>query len=119
MFIHLHYSIGVTIGDEELEVNFHLSSQQLLGVVVGRHHHVNDVDHQPERVLLIQEQQRDGGDAIETLTGATFIFRNGRHVYRLRKPLKDLCYRQASAKVAIIYSVKVFINKKLNLESKN
>ena len=94
IFTHLHYSAGVTIEDEELEVNFHLSSQQLLGVVVGRHHHVNDVDHQPERVLLVQKQQRDGGDAIETLTGATFIFRNGGHVYRfrLRKPLKDVCY---------------------------
>ena len=55
-------------------------ANQISSIALLLHHHVNDVDHQPERVLLIQKQQRDGGDAIETLTGATFMFRNGRHV---------------------------------------
>ena len=44
-----------------------LGTHQLLGVVGGRHHDVNDVDHQPEGVLLIQEEQSDCGDSVETL----------------------------------------------------
>ena len=33
----------------------YLGADQLLGVVGGRHDDVDDVDHQPEGVLLIQE----------------------------------------------------------------
>ena len=44
-----------------------LGANQLLGVVGGRHHDVDNVDHQPEGVLLIQEQQSDGRDSVETL----------------------------------------------------
>ena len=45
----------------------YLGPDQLLGVVVGRHHHINNVDHQPEGVLLIEEQQGDGCYSIKTL----------------------------------------------------
>ena len=44
-----------------------LGAHQLLGVVGGRHDDVNDVDHQPEGVLLIQEEQSDCGNSVETL----------------------------------------------------
>ena len=45
----------------------HLGSHQLLGVVVARHHHVNDVHHQPERVLLIEKQQSNSCNTVEAL----------------------------------------------------
>ena len=45
----------------------YLSADELLGVVSGRHHHVDDVDHQPEGVLLVKEEQRDGGNSVESL----------------------------------------------------
>ena len=45
-----------------------LGPNQLLGVVVGGHDHVNDVDHQPERVLLVEKQQGYRCYSVETLS---------------------------------------------------
>lgn len=44
-----------------------LGADQLLGVVSGRHHDVDDVHHQPECVLLVQEKQGYCGDSVEAL----------------------------------------------------
>ena len=56
------------LSDQLLEHGLvYLGADQLLGVVGGRHNDVDDVNHQPEGVLLIQKQQSDGRDSVETL----------------------------------------------------
>ena len=45
----------------------HLGPDHLLLVVGLRQQHLQDVKQAPEGLLLIQEEQRDGGDPVEAL----------------------------------------------------
>ena len=45
----------------------HLGPHHLLLVVCLRQQHLQDVEQAPEGLLLVQEEQRDGGDPVEAL----------------------------------------------------
>ena len=46
----------------------HLSAQHLFPVVIIRQEELQDVEQAPEGLLLVQEEEGDGGDPVESLT---------------------------------------------------